>query len=81
MSSNTEQTITTNASGDLLGILVAQGALDEAQADLVRRRVRRAQIPAYQAILDLALASEEAVFRALAQSHGLPFTELPEGEV
>ncbi len=81
MSSNPEQTITTNASGDLLGILVAQGALDEAQADLVRRRVRRAQIPAYQAILDLALASEEAVFRALAQSHGLPFTELPDGEV
>ncbi len=69
------------ASTDLLDLLVSQGGLNESQADLVRRRVRRAQIPLHQAVIDLGLASEETVYRGLATCCGLPYTLLPENEI
>lgn len=81
MARRTDQTLVPSAKGDILGILVAQGDLDQSQADLVRRRMRRAQVPAHQAIIDLGLSSEESVFRAVAQANGLEFTTLGETDV
>lgn len=62
--------------GDLLEILVSQGAITDEQAEQARRRVRRAMVAPHQAILDLGFASQEAVYRALSQSNGMPFVVL-----
>ena len=66
---------------DLLTILTEQGHITAEQADMVRRRMRRAMMPSHQAVLDLGFASEEAVHKALAQSNGLPFVVLSEIEL
>lgn len=67
--------------GDVLSILTQQGDLTAEQAELVRRRMRRAGVSAQEAVVDLALASEEKVYRALARAKGLVFTNLGEKEV
>jgi type II secretory ATPase GspE/PulE/Tfp pilus assembly ATPase PilB-like protein len=62
--------------GELLELLAARGALTAEQADLARRRSRRAGVPEHQAVLDLGFASEETVYRALAEFHLLEFDGL-----
>jgi general secretion pathway protein E/type IV pilus assembly protein PilB len=69
-------TISMPSQSDLLALLIEQGDISEAQADLARRRVRRAQVPSHQAIMDLGLASEDVVFRSVAKCNGLPFVSL-----
>ncbi|MDD4537821.1 MAG: ATPase, T2SS/T4P/T4SS family [Lentisphaeria bacterium] len=69
------------AGGDVLGILLAQRVINDEQADQVRRRMRREQAPAHQAILDLGFASQELVYRALSQVTGVPFVILGEVEI
>ncbi|HQL87014.1 MAG: Type II secretion system protein E [Lentisphaerae bacterium ADurb.Bin082] len=66
------------AGGDLLDVLLAQGVLSDEQFDQARRRMRRAQISAQQAILDLGISTQEVVYRALSQVTGIPFVILGE---
>ena len=65
-----------NGEKDLVDRLVERGRLTPEQAELVRRREQRLKIPQYRAILDLNLASEEEVYRELAQMHRIPFLDL-----
>lgn len=67
-----------SGSGDLLDVLLAQKVLNNEQVDQVRRRMRRAQIPAQQAVLDLGISTQEIIFRALSQVTGIPFVILGE---
>ena len=69
------------ASSDLISLLQQQGALNEEQADQCRRRMRRALIPPQQAVLELSLATQEVVYRALSQISGLPFVLLGEQSI
>ena len=69
------------AGGDLLQVLQSQKVLTAEQADQVRRRMRRSQCTAAQAIFDLGFASQEIVYRALSQVTGLPFVILGETEI
>ncbi|MBQ6474156.1 MAG: type II/IV secretion system protein [Victivallales bacterium] len=72
----TEYTPTNSAS--LLEKLLSRHELTDEQAEQVRRRVRRAQIPEHQAILDLGFSTQETVFRALSETTGLPFVIIGE---
>ena len=71
-------TIISGTGGDLLDVLLAQGVLNDEQFDQARRRMRRAQIPAQQAVLDLGISTQEVVYRALSQVTGIPFVILGE---
>ncbi|MFA6930320.1 MAG: GspE/PulE family protein [Lentisphaeria bacterium] len=66
---------------DLLGILLQQKHLSEEQVEQVRRRMRRAQIPPQQAILELGFANQAVVYQALSQTSGIPFIELGNEEI
>ncbi len=72
--SNHQESNTTST--DVLSSLVEQREITDEQAELVRRRMRRSQTTPQQALLDLGFSSEEAIFRCLAQCHGLSFTDL-----
>ena len=58
---------------DLLEALLLQKLLTDEQADQVRRRMRRAQVPAQQAVLELGFVGQEALYRTLSLSSGIPF--------
>ena len=64
---------TTKQVGDLL---LSQGKLTEKQLELVRRREERLNLPQHRAIVDLNYASEESVYRALAELNHLEFADL-----
>jgi len=66
---------------DLLSVLLAEGALTDEQAEQVRRRMRRAQTSAHQAILDLDFAPQEVVYRALSRCNSLPFVIIGEEQI
>ena len=55
--------------------LLDKGIISEQQLDLVRRRQQRLEIPQHRAILDLTLASEEEIWRALAETHRLDYVD------
>ena len=67
--------------GDVIEILLAQKELNEEQAEQARRRMKRSQIPAYQALLDLNYSTQEKIYRALSQTTGIPFVILGETEM
>ncbi len=67
--------------GDIIEILLAQKELNEEQAEQARRRMKRSQIPAYQALLDLNYSTQEKIYRALSQTTGIPFVILGETEI
>ena len=69
------------AGGDIIDILLSQKEINEEQAEQARRRMRRSQIPAYQALLDLNYSSQESIYRALSQTTGIPFVILGETEI
>jgi general secretion pathway protein E/type IV pilus assembly protein PilB len=69
---------TAGVTGDILDLLQQQGELSAEQAEMVRRRVRRASVPAHQAVIDLGYSSEEVVYRTLARANGLEFVSLGE---
>ncbi|MBT3378353.1 MAG: Flp pilus assembly complex ATPase component TadA [Lentisphaerae bacterium] len=79
--SNQERSLTGSGDADLLALLVTQGDLTEDQAEQARRRMRRASVPCHQAIIDLGFTSQEAVYRALSECSGLPFTVLATQEI
>jgi len=66
---------------DILDILIAENQLTDDQAEQVRRRMKRAMIPAHKAILELGYSTQEAVYRALSQTTGLPFIQLSTTEL
>ena len=55
--------------------LLDKGIISEQQLDLIRRRQQRLEIPQHRAILDLTLASEEEIWRALAATHRLELVD------
>ncbi|MCF7855441.1 MAG: Flp pilus assembly complex ATPase component TadA, partial [Candidatus Pacebacteria bacterium] len=73
-----ESPLSHSASGNasLLTSLIQQHHISEEQAELVRRRVGRAQVPTEQAVIDLGFASEEQVYAVLAQCSNLEFVNL-----
>lgn len=71
----------TSPNNDLLTAMVKESHITPEQADLARRRMRRAQSSAHQALMDLGISSEEVIFHTLARCHGLPYTELPEEDI
>lgn len=83
MSADDKTTVSPEAgdSGDLLAVLLSEGALTEEQAEQVRRRMRRAQTSVHQAILDLDFASQEVVYRALSRCNALPFVIIGEERI
>jgi len=68
-------------SQELIRRLVAQEHLSTAQADTVRRRMRRSGISAQQAIAELEFCSQENLYRALADASGIPFVVLHDLEL
>ena len=79
--SNQDRTLSGSGDADLLAMLVAQGHLTDDQAEQARRRMRRTSVPSHQAIVDLGFTSQEAVYRALSECSGLPFTVLAKQEI
>src|SRR5207253_2781576 len=71
---NVPQAIETNhkEAGDLL---VEEGKLTEQQLEQVKRRQRRLNLPQHRAIVDLNLASEEDIWRAVARANNLEFVD------
>ncbi|NOY80386.1 MAG: type II/IV secretion system protein [Kiritimatiellaeota bacterium] len=76
-----ERTLVSPSGGDLLSLLVDKDVITAEQAETARRRMRRAAIPSHQAVMDLGIASEEDVFRAVAETNALPFMVLSETEL
>jgi len=76
-----ERTMAMFGGGDVLSLLVEKGIITEEQAETARRRMRRAGIPSQQAVLDLGFASEEDVYRTVAEVHGLPFVVLSDEKI
>jgi len=76
-----ERTIISLAGGDLLSLLVDKEVITAEQAETARRRMRRAAIPSHQAVMDLGIASEEDIFRTVAEINNLPFINLVETEL
>ena len=66
-------------SQDLGDILVATGAIDEAQLQRARVHQRNGGLALEEAVLALGVADEPTVYRALAKSEGLPFIDLGRG--
>src|SRR5258708_39317602 len=60
---------------DTADLLLEQGKLSEQQAEQVRRRQRRLNLPQHRAVVDLNLASEEDTWRALAAANHLEFVD------
>ncbi|MBQ9367731.1 MAG: hypothetical protein IJT83_08120, partial [Victivallales bacterium] len=67
--------------GDIIDILLKDKELTEEQASQVRSRMRRSQIPAHQAMLELGFSTQEHIYRALSQTTGIPFVILGETEI
>ncbi|MFA6815404.1 MAG: GspE/PulE family protein, partial [Lentisphaeria bacterium] len=65
-----------NASEDLLTVLLESKAINLDQADQVRRRVKRTQIPEHQAVLEMGFATQSVVYKALSGCTGIPFMEI-----
>ncbi len=66
---------------DLIELLLENKSITPDQADQARRRMRRSQQPAHQALLDLNFSTQEEIYRALSQISGLPFIILAEQEL
>ncbi len=79
--SQQDKTLISFDESDLLTILVTQGDITEDQAEQARRRMRRANVPSHQALMDLGFASQEAIFRVLSQVNGIPFLVLHGQEI
>lgn len=71
----------TGDSGALLDALVEHSVIGADQAEPVRRRVRRTGTSVVQAVLDLGLTSEEAVYRMVAELGGVDFVDLQQVEI
>ncbi len=67
--------------GDIIDLLLKDKELTEEQAAQVRSRMRRSQIPAHQAMLELGFSTQEHIYRALSQTTGIPFVILGETEI
>lgn len=63
------------------GLLLERGKIDRGQLEQARRRQERLGISEHRAIVDLAYASEEDTYRALAEIVGLKFVDLDDQEV
>ncbi len=72
---------TTSFSRHILTSLVEKKEITGEQAELAERRMRRIQCSVQQALMDLGLSSEEAVFRELADCHGLIFVDFNNREI
>ncbi len=66
---------------ELLERLVVDGHLSQAQADTVRRRMKRSSIAAHQAVIELEFCSQEALYRTLSAVTGMPFVVLHDLEL
>ncbi len=66
---------------DIGSILLDKAALTSDQLDSARRRAARQKIPLVRAVTDLNLASEEVVYRASAEYHGLEFVHPDKFEI
>lgn len=60
---------------DFLGHLISEGVLDNASGARVRAAAELTETSIERAVLELGLASEDSVFRALARHLGLPFVD------
>jgi type IV pilus assembly protein PilB len=62
-------------------ILVAQGAITEAQLNQALQHQRGKRIRVGEALVQLGFTDEAALFRGLARQAGLPFVDLDKGKV
>ncbi len=69
------------AGQDVLQILKQNETLSASQVEQAERRSERAGVEKHQAVLDLGLASQEAVYRAVAAANGLDFVVLQNEEI
>ena len=67
--------------GNVVDLLLQAGVLDEGQADQIRRRAQRSQIPLHQAILELNLIDPENLFLALSETSGIPFVKISDFKI
>src|SRR5688572_21160033 len=63
-------------SPDVADLLLERGKLTAEQWELVRRRQERLNVPPQRAVIDLAFASEEDTYRALAAAQQMEFVDL-----
>ena len=68
-------------SQDLGDILVASGALQEADLQRARAHQRNGGVALEEALASLGLADEPTIYRALAKAEGMPFIDLSRGKV
>ena len=66
---------------DVGDLLVEQKVLTPQQLERARSHQRRQDQPLHRAIIELSLASEQVVYRSLAQVHGLEFVDLCDREI
>lgn len=66
---------------DLIDLLVHRKVVSEADASQARRRQRRARCPQQDALVDLGIGSQQAIFEALAELEELPYVSLSEIEL
>jgi general secretion pathway protein E/type IV pilus assembly protein PilB len=66
---------------DLLKLLLQQGEITREDAEQARRRMKRSNISAQQALTDLDTLSAETVYGGLAVVNSMPFVKLYEIEV
>ena len=69
---------TAGNAADIIEILLEAKSITHEQAEQARRRMRRAQQPAHQALMDLGFSSQADIYKALSQVSGLPFIILEE---
>ncbi len=67
-------------SSDLGEILVSSGALTEGQLREAMSHQRGGDRTLVEAVLDLALCEEGALYRAIAKQNGMPFVDLEKGK-
>ncbi|HXY40634.1 MAG TPA: GspE/PulE family protein, partial [Vicinamibacteria bacterium] len=65
-----------DATPELLSVLLAQGVLNQEQAERVRRAQKVNGVAVEQAVLQLGLASDAQVAQALAAHAGLPYVKI-----
>jgi len=66
---------------DIFSILLENGHINEQQAEQAKRRMRRANISAQQALVDLKYTSQDNIYDALSISTGTPIVNLHKKEI
>ncbi len=77
----TPQNQKSDAPKDVIEILLEEGQITDADADQAKRRQRRARCTIQDALVDLGVVPQEAIFKAVAKVEDLPYIVLSEHDL